>query len=681
MKIINAITIIIFFFCNSLFSQEFVSTEPELRNVILEEFTGIHCGNCPGGHQKAKELADANPGRVVLMAIHEGSYAVPGQGEPDFRTKWGQAILANTKLSGFPAGTINRQRFPGSDYSYPYNTQISGGMALGPNGWAAAASDSVFNGVYSPLNIAAITEWNNDKRELKVDVEVYFTEDIPGGIKLNIAFLENHVIGPQTGAADPNNYEHNHILRDFLTGQWGESIQLNRNGLFKKTYTYQVSDEFNILNCDLALFATKTNNEYIFTGKSYPVIPPNISVINTEGRKINALSTKAKNITYNLKNVSDHQITFVATISKSERTAEEWSAGFGADINEFDLQPDEVLFQELKVDFNNSKGIGDFIIEFSEKDNPVSNSYFDTVTILTTDIQYLEIDGGGSNLQPLIYSREDFVSFPINTYQGIAKDLEELKVVFWNCGKTGRLNSSDADIIKNFITEGIGVIINGSGGLPTLTLENSGHPLFTTLGVMWNEANQIPIQTFGLCGYPGDPISDSLNVTGLSAVNNGYFMQSLDIISPSITFPIIKMIENDKVIGIRTVNGESKAVYIGFFYDIIPDIDLKNILMKKIIDWLEEPVSVKEDETLQGVSDLEVFFDSGKDVLKIKLKKDIQISDINIVDILGNKVKAIYKGQMDGVTKAFEIEQEISSGLYIVAVDIGTRIITGKFFK
>ena len=34
-------------------SQTFVSTTPENKNVILEEFTGITCVYCPDGHRIA----------------------------------------------------------------------------------------------------------------------------------------------------------------------------------------------------------------------------------------------------------------------------------------------------------------------------------------------------------------------------------------------------------------------------------------------------------------------------------------------------------------------------------------------------------------------------------------------------------------------------------------------------
>lgn len=64
-------------FTIGFFAQTFVSTTPENKNVVLEEFTGIHCGYCPNGHVVAQGISDNNPGDVVLVNIHVGSYAAP----------------------------------------------------------------------------------------------------------------------------------------------------------------------------------------------------------------------------------------------------------------------------------------------------------------------------------------------------------------------------------------------------------------------------------------------------------------------------------------------------------------------------------------------------------------------------------------------------------------------------
>jgi hypothetical protein len=96
-----------------LLAQTIVSTNPENKNVILEEFTGIYCVYCPEGHAIAQAIKDANPNDVYLINIHTGGYANPTGNDPDFRTQFGAAIASQSNLVGYPAGTVNRHYFPG----------------------------------------------------------------------------------------------------------------------------------------------------------------------------------------------------------------------------------------------------------------------------------------------------------------------------------------------------------------------------------------------------------------------------------------------------------------------------------------------------------------------------------------------------------------------------------------
>ena len=54
-----------------------VSTEPQNKKALIEEFTGINCGNCPDGHAIAAKLQLAQPENVYTIAIHAGHYAEP----------------------------------------------------------------------------------------------------------------------------------------------------------------------------------------------------------------------------------------------------------------------------------------------------------------------------------------------------------------------------------------------------------------------------------------------------------------------------------------------------------------------------------------------------------------------------------------------------------------------------
>ena len=47
MKINYTLNLLLTFFTLATFAQTIVSTDPEDKKVVLEEYTGIHCGYCP----------------------------------------------------------------------------------------------------------------------------------------------------------------------------------------------------------------------------------------------------------------------------------------------------------------------------------------------------------------------------------------------------------------------------------------------------------------------------------------------------------------------------------------------------------------------------------------------------------------------------------------------------------
>ena len=75
---------------NTVVAQKFVSTEPSLKNAVIEEFTGRNCHACPSGHKKSNELMRMFPGRVFTINIHE---ALTPETYPNFKTEDGRIIF------------------------------------------------------------------------------------------------------------------------------------------------------------------------------------------------------------------------------------------------------------------------------------------------------------------------------------------------------------------------------------------------------------------------------------------------------------------------------------------------------------------------------------------------------------------------------------------------------------
>ena len=99
-------TLLFYIICLSTNSQTFVSTTPENKNIVLEEFTGISCTYCPDGHRIANDLYNNNPSDVVLINVHTGGYASPQGPGTDFNTIFGSSIAGQSNLSGYPAGSL-----------------------------------------------------------------------------------------------------------------------------------------------------------------------------------------------------------------------------------------------------------------------------------------------------------------------------------------------------------------------------------------------------------------------------------------------------------------------------------------------------------------------------------------------------------------------------------------------
>ena len=238
------ILVIILFISSFVAAQTIVSTNPENKKIILEEYTGIHCTYCPDGHEIAQSLKDANPDNVFIINIHTGGYATPSSGEPDFRTSFGDAIAAQSNLTGYPSGSVNRQYFS--------NLTMNGGTAMGRGGWSSATSQVLNQSAYVNLGVEASINVQNN--ELTVHVEGYYTGDSPQSTNLlNVVLTQNNTLGPQTGGGMGSNYNHMHRLVHMITGQWGFEISTTSSGSFvDETFTYTIPSDYNGVDVNLS---------------------------------------------------------------------------------------------------------------------------------------------------------------------------------------------------------------------------------------------------------------------------------------------------------------------------------------------------------------------------------------------------------------------------------------------
>lgn len=274
------------------FAQLPVSTTPQNKNVVLEEYTGIYCGYCPDGHSVANTIKANNPGRVVLINIHTGGYANVAAGEPDLKNTIGAAIagMPNMGITGYPAGDVNRTVLTGSV------------MAAGRGSWSTMANTILSQSAY--CNVAVEGTIDATTRVLTYTAQVYYTANSPASTNsLTVMLLEDNVLGPQHNYGNPlynasnynadGSYNHNHVLRAGLTaGNFGITIPTTTSGTtFTTTGTYTVPATYGAAGktnpcmlgrLELAAFVTETNALTI-NGSYGPVTITNIANANDGG--------------------------------------------------------------------------------------------------------------------------------------------------------------------------------------------------------------------------------------------------------------------------------------------------------------------------------------------------------------------------------------------------------------
>jgi hypothetical protein len=101
---------------------EFPNLSSQAQNVLLEEYTGHRCNNCPNAAIVANDLAANNPDRVFVAAIHAspGGMSSFQQFDPnassfytnhtnDEGLSYGEYFQNGFNFFGNPQGTVNKQ--------------------------------------------------------------------------------------------------------------------------------------------------------------------------------------------------------------------------------------------------------------------------------------------------------------------------------------------------------------------------------------------------------------------------------------------------------------------------------------------------------------------------------------------------------------------------------------------
>ncbi len=180
------------------------------RKVLLEDYTGVRCVNCPTAAAEIERLQEFYGDNIIVVGVYPmqpTGLTQPWDPNRDLRSSVAQTWATEFAIEQFPNGMVNRQE------------------VIGYQEWGGAIAEVISGGInYVDLSLTANMSTDST---IAVSVEGSFVEnyEADGAVNLITMILEDSIVAPQRTPTGVNgNYVHNHVLRAVLGPEWGSQV-------------------------------------------------------------------------------------------------------------------------------------------------------------------------------------------------------------------------------------------------------------------------------------------------------------------------------------------------------------------------------------------------------------------------------------------------------------------------
>ena len=260
--IISALIIITFSACDQIkppYEQNY--TEPidtTTKNVLVEEYTGYRCGNCPAAAEESHKIKAKYGDKVVVIAIHVGQLAVPVPPHKyEFRTSIGNTLDEYYRIGavlGTPNGLIDR-------------TAYNSNLVLDYHTWEAALLTRMTERAKMTIDFVN-ADFNTGDNSISTKLKIKFIDKGLPKYNLAVYIVEDSIVKYQIdyrkSPPDIPDYVHNNTLRGALTDAWGAPIsdnEITAGTEIEKDFSYDVPADIDWRMNWVRLVAVLTNSE------------------------------------------------------------------------------------------------------------------------------------------------------------------------------------------------------------------------------------------------------------------------------------------------------------------------------------------------------------------------------------------------------------------------------------
>ncbi len=206
------------------------------KNVLIEDFTGQRCNNCPRATNTIASMQQLfGEEHVVAVGIHGGPLSLPAPA--GLATTTAAEYIARWGVESYPSGIIDR----------------TGGTQL-YTAWTASVLERLQ--MEPAVDISVTPAYDAATRSLSISVATTGRTGAAG--QLSVWLVENAITGYQLMPTGQSNlqYVHNHVFRTAVNGTWGEDVAVAPGATDTKTYTVALDAAWKAENMAVVAFVS-----------------------------------------------------------------------------------------------------------------------------------------------------------------------------------------------------------------------------------------------------------------------------------------------------------------------------------------------------------------------------------------------------------------------------------------
>lgn len=208
------------------------------RNVLVEEFTGQMCVNCPNGHQVLSAIQNLTQHHAIVVGIHAGNLALSESVAPGIGLANDEGAIYDSRygVEAYPSAVINRKTAPISD----------------TNAWQGLVAG--FLETPATAELTPVATLSEDGKSINVSCAVLPQTAIDGKLQLWLteSGITNMQLVPTVGY--DMNYVHNHVFRAAINGIDGQEVNLVADEMQSFSTDIAVKDDWNTDNLSVVAF-------------------------------------------------------------------------------------------------------------------------------------------------------------------------------------------------------------------------------------------------------------------------------------------------------------------------------------------------------------------------------------------------------------------------------------------